>query len=81
MGAMTGSRKSNDTAAAEHKVMAKDFAACLPENKFSGAKVQGFLLVRKNDHRDSFENMSRWAEDVLTAKNGQRSDIAVTGEK
>ncbi|MDI1486962.1 MAG: hypothetical protein OHK93_006224 [Ramalina farinacea] len=76
---MTGSRKSNDTAAAGLKIMAEDFASRLPENKFSAAKVQGFLLVRRHDPRDALENVSRWAENGLTAKSGQHTDAAVNG--
>jgi len=57
---------------AELDDMAKAFATRLSENTFSAAKIQRFLLDRKNDAQDALTTVSQWAKDKMIAKAKQK---------
>lgn len=48
--------------------MSKDFASQLPENTFSPAEIQGFLLMRKTDPDGALAGVKDWKETMLEAK-------------
>ncbi|CAE7186618.1 hypothetical protein CFE70_006477 [Pyrenophora teres f. teres 0-1] len=48
--------------------MAEHFAEQLPENTFSPAEVQGYLLKKKRDPVQALEEICKWRDGVLEAK-------------
>ena len=57
----------------EHEVInieeiASQFAAKLPEDTFTPAEIQGFLLTRKKEPRRALDEVDAWKEKVLIAK-------------
>lgn len=64
----TGAIKHTDITPTTLHVMAEEFAALLPENTFSAAGIQGFLVPRKTDAQDALATVTRWAKDLLAAK-------------
>jgi hypothetical protein len=54
--------------------MAEDFAARLPESTFSGADIQGFLLLKKWDLEGALATMNHWAKNKLAAKGKQKPE-------
>ncbi|RMZ68119.1 mitochondrial chaperone bcs1 [Pyrenophora seminiperda CCB06] len=48
--------------------MASRFAEQLPENTFSPAEVQGYLLKKKNDPVQALEKVAEWRDNTLAAK-------------
>jgi mitochondrial chaperone BCS1 len=48
--------------------IAANFAAKIPDDKFSPAEVQGFLLKRKNDPQKALSDIERWVESMLELK-------------
>ena len=53
---------------AELDEMAEAFATRLPEQTFSAAEIQGFLLDRKNDAQHALAAVRQWAEDKMATK-------------
>ena len=45
--------------------LAKTFAAQLPEQTFSPAEIQGFLLTRKKEPKRAVEEVGTWRDEVL----------------
>lgn len=50
------------------KEMAKEFAERLPENTFSPAEIQGFLLKRKKDAQRALDDVEKWRDEMVDAK-------------
>ena len=48
--------------------IAADFAAKIPDDKFSPAEVQGFLLKRKKNPQKALSEIERWVESMLELK-------------
>lgn len=48
--------------------MAKAFAESLPENSFSPAEIQGYLLMRKADPQAALDGVAAWRDGVLEAR-------------
>jgi mitochondrial chaperone BCS1 len=44
--------------------LAREFAAILPENRFSFAAIQGYLLKYKNNARAAVENAPSWIKEM-----------------
>ncbi|KAL8795375.1 MAG: hypothetical protein Q9195_002116 [Heterodermia aff. obscurata] len=55
-------------AAEELKQIAKDFADRIPEETFSPAEIQGFLLTRKKEPLRALEEVESWKVETLKAK-------------
>lgn len=49
-------------------LIAEDFASKVPENEFSPAEIQGFLLMRKNDPRKALGEVENWVKGMKEAK-------------
>lgn len=65
---VAGTSRRKNISSKELHVMAKDFAARLPESTFSGADIQGFLLLKKWDPDGALTTMDHWAKNTLAAK-------------
>ena len=50
------------------KEMAKEFAERLPEDTFSPAEIQGFLLKRKKDAQRALNDVEKWRDEMVEAK-------------
>jgi chaperone BCS1 len=48
--------------------IAAEFAGKIPDDKFSPAEVQGFLLKRKKNPQKALAEIERWVESVLELK-------------
>ncbi|KAI2485339.1 bcs1 atpase [Pyrenophora tritici-repentis] len=48
--------------------MAKQFAESLPEDTFSPAEIQGYLLMRKTDPEGALSGVQEWKEALMEAK-------------
>jgi chaperone BCS1 len=48
--------------------MADQFAAQVPDTKFSPAEIQGYLLMKKKDPVCAVEGVKEWGEKMLEAK-------------
>lgn len=48
--------------------IAADFAGKIPDDKFSPAEVQGFLLKRKKNPQKALAEIERWVESMLELK-------------
>jgi chaperone BCS1 len=57
--------------------LAAEFANKLPEGTFSPAEIQGFLLMRKKDPQKAVDEVDRWREKTIVAKEVKR--IVVKG--
>ncbi|KAH7135127.1 BCS1 N terminal-domain-containing protein [Dendryphion nanum] len=50
------------------KEMAQAFADEIPEDKFSPAEIQGFLLMRKKEPSRALKDVAKWRDSLLEAK-------------
>lgn len=50
------------------KKMAQEFADQIPEDKFSPAEIQGFLLMRKKEPSRALKDVAKWRDSLLEAK-------------
>lgn len=66
-----------DIDAAEMKEIAVQFAKCIPQDKFSPAEVQGFLLKRKKSPRRALEEVHAWVEASLKQKESKSKVVTV----
>lgn len=57
--------------------MAKVFADRLPENAFSPAEIQGYLLMRKADPQAALDGVATWRDGVLEARRKGRKVLDV----
>jgi len=48
--------------------IATEFASKIPDDKFSPAEVQGFLLKRKKNPQKALSEIERWVESMLELK-------------
>ncbi|KKY22653.1 putative mitochondrial chaperone bcs1 [Phaeomoniella chlamydospora] len=48
--------------------LSKEFAALLPDNVFSPAEIQGFLLTRKKDPQRAVDEVEKWRDETLENK-------------
>ncbi|KAF2754659.1 P-loop containing nucleoside triphosphate hydrolase protein [Pseudovirgaria hyperparasitica] len=62
---------------AQLRVMGDAFAAKLPEDTFSPAEVQGFLLIRKKEPRRALEEVDDWRTGMMKAKEKKSKVVAV----
>ncbi|KAF2798833.1 P-loop containing nucleoside triphosphate hydrolase protein [Melanomma pulvis-pyrius CBS 109.77] len=53
---------------AQLKAMAEEFAAQLPENTFSPAEIQGFLLMRKKEPSRALKEVVAWKDEMQQKK-------------
>lgn len=60
---------------AELDELAKKFADSLPENSFSPAEIQGYLLMRKTDPKGAVDEVVAWRDGVLEARKKGRKVI------
>lgn len=58
----------------ELQEMSERFANLLPEDRFSPAEIQGFLLMRKKEPRRALEEVERWRDSMLE---GRKRDAKV----
>lgn len=54
--------------------MSEEFAAEVPEGKFSPAEIQGFLLTRKKEPERALKEVGAWREELLEVK-GRRGKV------
>ena len=52
--------------------IATRFAECMPEDEFTPAEVQGFLLTRKKEPMKALEEVEAWRDGLLEAKEKKR---------
>lgn len=64
----TGHHYSED----EFKSLADEFAEIVPENKFSPAEVQSFLITKKKDPQRAMAEVEKWRDELLEAKERSR---------
>ncbi len=57
--------------------IAKDFASKIPDDKFSPAEIQGFLLKRKNNPQKACAEVERWVESMIELKASKTKVLAV----
>lgn len=50
------------------KQMSQEFADQIPENTFSPAEIQGFLLMRKKEPSRALKDVVKWRDSLLDAK-------------
>lgn len=50
------------------KQMSQEFAEQIPEDKFSPAEIQGFLLMRKKEPSRALKDVAKWRDSLLEAK-------------
>jgi len=79
---------SEEFDADELKKMSQTFANAVPDNTFSPAEIQGFLLKYKRHPKKALDAIGKWVEDVLgerekRKKNEQeeKDKVAKDGEK
>ena len=53
--------------------LAEQFADALPEQSFSPAEIQGYLLVRKLNPAQAVKNVTGWRDEQLMKKSGKKS--------
>lgn len=53
------------------KQMAQEFAAKLPEGRFSPAAIQGYLLTRKREPQRALDEACAWRDEQLSARDGK----------
>ncbi|QDS68665.1 hypothetical protein FKW77_002054 [Venturia effusa] len=54
------------------KNLADEFARLVPEDTFSPAEVQNFLITRKKDPRRAMDEVGRWRDELLEAREASR---------
>jgi mitochondrial chaperone BCS1 len=52
----------------EIEALANEFADLVPEGKFSPAEVQNFLITRKKDPQRAMDEVEKWRDELLEAK-------------
>ena len=57
-----------DVQGEELRVLAQKFAENIPDNQFSPAELQGFLLKRKKDPRKARDEVGKWVEEMMEVK-------------
>ncbi|EPE24712.1 hypothetical protein GLAREA_08565 [Glarea lozoyensis ATCC 20868] len=63
----------DQTITEELKTMALKFASHIPDEKFSPAEIQGFLLNRRDDAKKALDEVAGWVEALLkTKKKGKK---------
>ncbi|KAK5139031.1 hypothetical protein LTR04_003974, partial [Oleoguttula sp. CCFEE 6159] len=59
------------------QAIADRFAESLPEEKFSPAEIQGFLLTRKKEPQRALREVEGWRDGLLEAKERKRKVLGV----
>lgn len=54
------------------KSLADEFAEMVPEDKFSPAEVQSFLITKKKDPKQAMAEVGKWRDELLEAKERSR---------
>ncbi|KAF7563391.1 hypothetical protein G7046_g749 [Stylonectria norvegica] len=57
-----------DVTAKELRTISEEFGSLIPENTFSPAEIQGFLLKRKKSPRKALEDTAAWVEAAVRQK-------------
>lgn len=65
----------------ELRAMARTFAGKIPEEKFTPAEVQGFLLMNVDDPAEALANVDAWVERMLITKEERRNVIEEESRK
>ena len=63
-----GEKDNGEVGEAELRRIAREFSFKVPDNMFSPAEIQGFLLKRKKDPRKALENVGKWVEGMAEVK-------------
>lgn len=65
----------NTTISPDIKEIAAQFASHLPENTFTPAEIQGFLLTRKKEPLRALEEVKGWRDETLEAKERKKKGV------
>jgi chaperone BCS1 len=57
--------------------MAQQFADALPEETFSPAEIQGYLLMYKMEPAKAIEQVGKWKDETLEAKKKKENNVVV----
>ena len=61
--------------------IASDFACKIPEDTFTPAEIQGFLLTRKKEPVRALREVETWIKDTLAAKERKKEAVSEKTEK
>ena len=67
------STPATELTAAQLTKIAKDFAARLPEDTFTPAEIQGFLLTRKKEPVRALDEVESWKQSVFEAREKKKA--------
>ena len=65
---MESSGGNGEVGEEELKTIAKSFSEKVPDDMFSPAEIQGFLLKRKKDPRKALAEVKKWVEGMVEVK-------------
>jgi chaperone BCS1 len=63
-----GEKDNGGVGEEELKEIARDFSLKVPDDMFSPAEIQGFLLKRKKDPRKALDEVEAWVEGMVDIK-------------
>jgi mitochondrial chaperone BCS1 len=63
-----GEKDNGEVSEEELKRIAREFSIKVPDDKFSPAEVQGFLLKRKKDPRKALVDIENWVQGMMEIK-------------
>ncbi|KAG0646419.1 putative chaperone BCS1-B [Hyphodiscus hymeniophilus] len=63
-----GEKDNGEVGEDELKTIARDFSVKVPNDMFSPAEIQGFLLKRKKDPRKALQEVGGWVEGMVEVK-------------
>jgi chaperone BCS1 len=63
-----GEKDNGEVGEEELKTIAKSFSEKVPDDMFSPAEIQGFLLKRKKDPRKALAEVKKWVEGMVEVK-------------
>lgn len=72
-----GSVKEDPVNEEELKGLSVEFGKTIPENVFSPAEIQGFLLKRKNSPRKAFADVKEWIEATMKQKESKSKVLTI----
>ena len=70
-----------DLTAAQLESIAHEFAFKIPEDNFTPAEIQGFLLTRKKEPVRALREVESWVKDTLAAKQRKKEAVEKTEKK
>ena len=63
-----GEKTNGEVSEGELKTIAREFSVKIPDDMFSPAEIQGFLLKRKKDPRKALVDVEKWVEGMVEVK-------------